>query len=297
MQKKTASNWKTKTTLRQRQAKIILVVKNRPGKTTAFITDSFEILSLEELFKYVRKGLLQGLHLVETSDGTHVRSDRNLSTFDNLSSLLVPAGSLSKRLTNASFKDKAVYNFIKARGRFLELEFSKDELIYIDRTAYISKDEVSQRFMPITSEIKRAAKQQNIESSLLAAILVDELAESGPDDLFDLLGSLGVNTTVGLAQVKLTTARLLIKNGYYQASSTITDQKLYGLLTDDHEAVKFAAAYIRFTIDHRTRRKLGLTPEHIATAYSRGFNHSEVSARGTTIIKVFVPVAKELLNL
>ena len=135
MQKKTASNWKTKTTLRQRQAKIILVVKNRPGKTTAFITDSFEILSLEELFKYVRKGLLQGLHLVETSDGTHVRSDRNLSTFDNLSSLLVPAGSLSKRLTNASFKDKAVYNFIKARGRFLELEFSKDELIYIDRTA------------------------------------------------------------------------------------------------------------------------------------------------------------------
>ena len=151
--------------------------------------------------------------------------------------------------------------------------------------------------MPLTTEIKRAAKQQNIESSLLAAILVDELAESGPDDLFDLLGYLGVNTTVGLAQVKLTTARLLIKNGYYQASSTITDQKLYGLLTDDHEAVKFAAAYIRFTIDHRTRRKLGLTPEHIAAAYSRGFNHSEVSTRGTTIIKVFVPVAKELLNL
>jgi len=234
---------------------------------------------------------------VETSDGTHVRSDRNLSTVDNLSSLLVPAGSLSKRLTNASFKDKAVYNFIKARGRFIELEFTKDELIYIDRTAYISKDAVSQRFMPLTSEIKRAAKQQNIESSLLAAILIDELAESGPDDLFDLLGYLGVNTTVGLAQVKLTTARLLIKNGFYQAFSIISDQKLYGLPIDDHEAVKFTAAYIPFTIDHRTKRKLGLTPEHIATAYSRGFNHSEVSARCTTIIKDFVLVAKELLNL
>jgi len=51
MQKKTTLNWKTKMTLGQRQAKIILVVKNRLSKNTAFITDSFEILSLEELFK------------------------------------------------------------------------------------------------------------------------------------------------------------------------------------------------------------------------------------------------------
>jgi hypothetical protein len=296
MQKKTASNSKTSIIIGQKQTKIILVAKNRLGNTVGFITNAFETLTLENVIDYVRKGWLQGLHLVETIDAIHVRSDRNQSSVDNLSSLLVPAGSFSKRLKNASFKDKVIFNYIRGRGRFLELKFSKDDLIYIDRTAYISKEEVRKRFRPLISDIKRSAKHQKIEPSLLAAILVNELAESGPDDLFDILGYLGVNATVGLAQVKLTTARLLIKNGYYQASPTISDQKLYNLLTDDHEAVKCAAAYIRFTLDHRIKRKLGITPEHIATAYSRGYNTDVVSERGRTIIKVFVPVAKELLS-
>lgn len=71
---------------------IILVIRNRLGKTTAFITDAFETLSLESVISHIQNGLLQGIHIVETKSGIYVRSDRNQSKADNLGTLTVPAG-------------------------------------------------------------------------------------------------------------------------------------------------------------------------------------------------------------
>lgn len=278
-------------------AKIILVVRNRHGKTTAFVTDAFETLSLDNVISYIQSGLLQGLHIVETKSRIYVRSDRNQSKADNLGNLTVPAGSLSEQLSELTLKEKVVQTYLKAYGKFLELRNNKNELIYLDKIARVTKEDVTRRLKPLVPKIRKSAKSKMIDQQLLGAILIDELARRGPDDLFDVLGYAGANTSVGLAQVKMITARLVIEKGYSDISSSISTQDLYGLLTDDEEAVKFAAAYMRFIIDNRTRRGLGTTPSDIAAAYSRGHNTKKIWPRGKTIVKDVIPMAKELLKL
>lgn len=282
---------------RQNPMKIIMVVKNRLGKTTAFITDGFQTLSLEEVISHIEKGLLKGIHIVVTKQGPYVRSDPNQSQSDNLNSLTVPAGSLSSLLSAPKIKDRVVKTYLAAYGKFLELRYDKDELIYLDKIARITKQEVKQRIKPLVPHIKRFAKDQSIDQRLLGAILIDELAKSGPDDLFDILGYAGINTSVGLAQIKMATARLVIGKGYSDIPKSISNPDLYGLLTEDRDSVKFAATYMRFIIDHRTRRGLGLTEEDIATAYSAGHNTKKISPRGKSIVKDVMPLAKELLEL
>ena len=155
---------------------IILVVRNRLGKTTAFITDAFETLSLESVISHIQNGLLQGSHIVETKSGIYVRSDRNQSKADNLGNLTVPAGSLSEQIAEVTLKDKVVQAYLKAYGKFLELRYDKDELIYLDKIARATKTDVTRRLKPLVSEIKKSAKIKMIDQQLLGAILIDELA-------------------------------------------------------------------------------------------------------------------------
>ncbi len=282
---------------RHTAGKIIMVVKNRTGNTSAFITNAFQTLSLEEVISYVKRGLLMGIHIVETKHGAYVRSNRNQSQADNLNSLSVPAGSLSSQLSARNVKNRVVKAYRAAYGKFLELRYNREELIYLDQVARVTKKAVTQRLRPLVPEIKRSAKELVLDQGLLGAILIDELAQSGPDDLFDILGYAGVNTSVGLAQIKMTTARLVIEKGYSDIPKSSSNADLYEILNEDRESVKFAAAYVRFIIDHRTRRHLGITPKDIATAYSVGHNSKNISQRGKSIVRDVVPLAKNLLGL
>ncbi len=83
------------------------------------------------------------------------------------------------------------------------------------------------RLRPLTKQIKAAAKKHDVDVNLLTAILIDEFARIGPDDLLDILGKLGVrDTTVGLAQVKMSTARDMIKKKYFPGDPNISQSKL-----------------------------------------------------------------------
>ncbi len=275
--------------------KIILVITDSRGISQAFVTDDFQYLLLEEAIALVKRGILIGVHLVEGARSIYIRSDSNDAKEDNLDSLSVPAGSLSKKIKDPA-EDESVSAYAKAYGKFLELKFERDELLYLGRVARIPKKEITQRLKPLTGDINDAAAKHGIDPYLLAAILIDELARMGPDDLLDVLGKLDVvDTSVGLAQIKMSTARDMIKKKYYPANPNISQDKLYDLLMDDRASVQFAAAYLDFIKTFRIKRSLGASAAEVASCYSRGLGE-KVNLRGKQIATKLRKLAKEILD-
>lgn len=275
--------------------RIILVIVDSRGVSRAFVTDDFKHLLLDEAIHLVRKGVLIGVQVVEAKNRTYLRSNANSSLKDNLDDLSVPAGSFSKKVKDPN-GDERVSFYVTTYGKFLELKFDRDELIFLGGIARILKKDVIARLRPLAIGIKSAAKKYDVDTSLLAAILIDELARMGPDDLLDVLGKLGVSdTTVGLAQVKMSTARDLINKKHYSADPNISQRKLYNLLTDDLVSVQFAASYLSFIKKYRIKKKVGVSAAELATCYSEGLL-AQTSQRGKQIDNKLREFAKEILE-
>ncbi|MCX6106114.1 MAG: hypothetical protein NTY08_09815 [Proteobacteria bacterium] len=126
--------------------------------------------------------------------------------------------------------------------------------------------------------------------------MIDELARMGPDDLLDILGKLGVHdTTVGLAQIKMSTARDLIRKKYYPADSDISQSRLYNLLANDKTSIQFAAAYLSLIKKFRARKNLGTSAAELASSYSYGLS-GKVRERGQQINLQLRKFAREILD-
>ena len=135
-----------------------------------------------------------------------------------------------------------------------------------------------------------------IDVNLLACILIDEFARMGPDDLLDILGKLGVHdTTVGLAQIKMSTARDLIRKKYYHADSDISQIRLYNLLANDKTSIQFAAAYLSFIKKFRAGKNLGTSAAEVASSYSYRLS-GNVRKRGQQINLQLRKFAREILD-
>jgi soluble lytic murein transglycosylase-like protein len=276
--------------------KIILVITNSRGVSEAFVTDDFQYLLLDEALILVKRGVLAGVHFVKGKNGAYLRSNHNTAIEDNLDTLSLPAGRLFEAIKEHD-EDGRVTAYAKAYGKFLELRFRRDELLYLDGIAQIPKKEVLQRLRPLASAIKEIAARYDVDPYLLGAILIDELARMGPDDLLDILGKLGArDTTVGLAQVKLSTARDMIKKKLYPADLDISQSRLYDLLTDDKASVRFAAAYLSFIKKLRAKKNKGTTAAEVASCYSRGKFLDPPDSRGKQIARKLRDFAKEIFD-
>jgi hypothetical protein len=277
--------------------KIILVITDSRGVSQAFVTDDFQYLLLDEAIALVKRGILSGVHLVEGPGGTYLRSNKNTSREDNLDSLSATVGGLFEGIKDLlrSSQNGAVKAYAEAYGKFLELRHERDELLYLDGIARISKRDVIKRIRPLRRKIREAAKKYEIEVYLLAAVLIDELARLGPDDLLDILGKLGVNTSIGLAQVSMSTARKLIKQKYYPADPSISDHRLYELLSDDAISTQFAAAYLSYVKDFRERQGYGVSLAELATCYS-GKPTASIRPRGSEIATKLRKFAREVID-
>jgi hypothetical protein len=186
--------------------------------------------------------------------------------------------------------------YARAYGKIQELKFERDELLYLGRIARISKNETTRRLKPLVGEIKDTAAKHNVDPYLLTAILIDELARMGPDDLLDVLGKLDiVDTSVGLAQVKMSTARDMIKKKYYDADPNISPAQLYELLIDDRESIQFAAAYINFIKNFRVKKNVGISAAELSSCYSQGLA-GKANVRGKQIATRLRKLAKEILD-
>jgi hypothetical protein len=275
--------------------RIILVITNSRGVSQAIVTDDFRHLLLDEAIRLVRRGVLIGVHIVEANGRAYLRSNANSSTEDNIDNLSVPAGSLSQQVKDPDDQER-VSAYAAAYGKFLEMKFERDELLYLGGVARLPKKDVIKRLRPLAKEIKAAAEKYNVDVNLLAGILIDELARMGPDDLLDILGKLDVvDTSIGIAQVKMSTARDLIKKKYYSADPNISQSRLYDLLTDDKTSIQFAAAYLSFIKKFRAEKKLGTSAAEVASCYSHGLR-AKVHKRGKQVTSKLRRFAREILD-
>ena len=134
------------------------------------------------------------------------------------------------------------------------------------------------------------------------------------DALTDWLAVLGASTSVGVAQVKIETARLIVKNGIYSPDPTnkmlspkwilvVDGFHLYQYLKQENFSIHFAAAYIRYLINawDKKGRQISSRPGLIASFYSTGWTpnvHPKAAAteRGRQIERDFLAIARKILH-
>ncbi len=298
--------------------KIILVVTDSHGKNLIFSTDSLKAYSLDESIKLAKQGKLDAVHTVKTGRGSYLRVNPNATEDDNLDSLSISANHLYLSLDNFTCLHSP--KKFKACAHHLELHFSMieergEQVIYIEEHPLITKEQVTAKLKPYRNIVLSAAQKFSIDPYTLGAILIDEIARVNPwEEALDKLGAafVGINTSTGIAQVTIETARELIQKEYYNPNpndnklskkniAKTSRTHLYTYAERARHSIYFAAARIRQTIDHWAHKTdLSDRPEILGTLYSQGLGSPKpnpgASDRGLQISQEFYPLAKKILK-
>ena len=287
--------------------KIVLVIEDEKNKNVLFVTENRNVYTSEDAIKATLEGQLEGTYVVQTSEkARYVRSNPNKTKLDNLDELTISISQLREGLLN--------YDLIQAHPSLKEYEKirlsnlqTSDDVIFIDGVARKTKKEVITHIKKYKSLIIDAASKQNIDPKVLTAILIDEYLRMGPNDWFDWAAKLGLNTSVGVAQIKVETARNIIKMGYYNpnpddqklnpdAIKTATKNHLYQYLKNPNHNIHFSAAIIRANKEYWNTTK----HDELASLYSYWTPKSKkkvvITKRGTQIATEFYAISEELLS-
>ncbi len=298
--------------------KIVLVIANSNGKNLVFVADTLDVYSLSESITLATQGKLESVHAVNTGQGSYLRANPNASESDNLDYL-----SLSSYQLFTSFDRSSLINSIpglrqywKHYKKFLEESAQQiAEIIVIDGIPRTTEDRVIAQLQPHRDLILMAGEHFGIDSIILGAIIIDEIARMLPlEDVIEkiLLDALNWNSSVGIAQVTLETARGLIRIGYYNPNpndpklsegriNKVSKEYLYDYVVKPKHSVFFAAARIREVIDQWLPViDLSHRPEIIGTLYSqpprKPNKNPGPSDRGTQIHEEFYPLSKTILR-
>ncbi len=294
--------------------KFILVVTDSHGKNLAFVSRELQTLSLSEATEAVRRGDVAGAYVVERKTGAYIRSKISVPKLEQFEKLSIS----SKRLF--SFTNDA-RNTVStpALSRYVELYIEsvrdgQDFIVPIDQPKVLSAA-VKEKLAPQRTNIFAAAKAFEIDPYLLGAILIDEIARMKPfEEITDALGPyvLGTDTTIGIAQVRISTANNLIKKGAYNPNpedASLPFKKLthfnyihlFNYLIQPKHNIFFSAAFIWSLINEWSKKiDLAKRPEIIATLYHRGYvaphNDPAPDERGSQIAEEFHMLAKRWLE-
>lgn len=294
--------------------RIILVVADSSGRNLVFVSDALRAYSLEDAAKLAKDGKLEGVYPVNRRGNVYLRTKSNTAKKDNLERISISSFRLF------SFPDNSNYALTTPafNGYWLEYLHSLKEqggpFIFIEGTPRIIKDTVKEKLQQHKDLIFEAAKKFDVDPYLLGAIIIDEIAQLKPfEEIFEKLAVffIGKNASAGIAQVKMDTARGLIRDGYYNpnpddpklSKDKIQKTSRYHLHTyvvQSRHSVFFAAAEMRYIID--TWRKyidISKSPDIIATLYSLRKNphpHPRPNERGLQIANEFYKLAKQWLQ-
>ena len=292
--------------------KIILVVTDVGGRNVVFVSDTLRVFPLEEAVRLAKVGRFENVHTVKSGGGgVYLRTKAGVSLKGQLDRISISPHRLFSSVGDIhhAFSTPAFVDYWESYQRALEV---KKSYITINGYPRVLKKEARKKIKAHRRLILDAAEKFVIDPYLLAAIIIDEIARLGPvEPILDALAvyMVGVNTSVGIAQIKIETARGLIKDGYYnpdpiqfpqQRIDQVSRQHLYGYLKEPKHNVFFAAARIRGFID--TWKKfvdLKKRPEIIATLYSlekrKPHRNPKPNERGLQISGEFYQLAKKLL--
>ena len=207
--------------------RIILVATDVNRKNIVFVSDAGRALSLEEAIRLIQAQTLKSTYIVHGKYGEYVRSLPNIALKDNLDALSVSGRDIISYInqTKHAVSTSPISRYLE---RYLaSLDEGEPFITPIGQEKVLVAD-VKERFVPHLSLITTVAKEFNIDRYLLGAILIDEIARMRPfEPIFDKLGAtiVGLNVSVGIAQVKIDTANQLIKKGLYNPNSN--DKKLH----------------------------------------------------------------------
>ena len=134
-------------------------------------------------------------------------------------------------------------------------------LTNIDATGnywFFAKTRASRDIRNNSENIKNAADMYNdVTPSMVASVIYQERLGKGGVNPFDMadsvLGLLGVDTSIGLGQVKISTAAMLVNKGYVDKEKVGIkdnfDVSYVNSLRDDKNNTIFVAAYLQYLID------------------------------------------------
>lgn len=291
---------------------IIFVITNSRGKNLVFVADTLKIYSLKKAIDSARDGSLKNIYPVKSRNGIYLRAKKKISKNNQLDRLSLSSFSLFA--SKDDIEGALATPSFRAYWHLYQATLSEQtKLIVIDGYPRIAQSAAKSKLLSNKNYIFRAAKQFEIDPHLLAAIIIDEIARAAPiEPIVDLLGVsfLGINTSAGIAQVKIETARDLIAGGYYnpdplklnsQYIGKVSRQDLYQYIKASEHSIFFAAARISQLVDEwGSFVDLRQNPAIIATLYSRSYKkphgNPEPNDRGIQISHEFYSLAKTWLK-
>lgn len=294
--------------------KIILVATDARGKNLVFVSDTMEIYSLEEAVALARDGMFENIYAVNRRTGAYLRAKPSVAKKEQLDQISVSSYLLFSSMDNIrhALSTPAFGNYWQLYQASLEKD---GPFIVIEGHARITKEAAKDKLQPHRKLVFDAARKFNVDPYLLGGIIIDEIARFSPiESITDPLAGyfIGVNTSVGIAQVKTDTARGLIESGYYNpnpADPQLSKEKigktsrvhLYTYVVQPEHSIFFAAAKMRALIDAWKKFvDLNKKPEILTTLYSLEHRDPHIDPRpndrGLQIADEFYPLAKEWLR-
>jgi hypothetical protein len=294
--------------------KIILVATDARGKNLVFVTDTLRVYSLQDALQLAKDGKLENAYPVQGSAGAYLRTKPHTDKKEHLDQLSISSYQLFSSLDNINYAltTPAFANY----WRLYQGSLVQDQpLIVIEGKPRITKEAAREKLQPHRDLIFAAAKRFNVDPYLLGAIIIDEIArfrviEPITDSLLGYF--IGVNTSVGIAQVKIDTARDLIQSGYYSPNpddpqlskgkiSKTSRSHLYTYVVQPEHSISFAVAKMRSLIDAWQKYiDISKSPDIIATLYSlKGKTphaRPQPNDRGLQIANEFYKLAREWLR-
>ena len=278
---------------------LILVINDTRGKNILFISDSLKAFTLSEAIQLVQAKQLSALQIVRSMrGGFYLRTKPGSKPTLNELSVSIQSTTKALREFIPFCKLEQVKHYIQYR-----MDHAEPDTIVIDGVPRKSKNEVIAHLKQYKPFIVKAAQTQKIDPVILGSILIDEYLRMGVDDLGDWLGILGVNTSVGIAQIQMKTAEDIIRAKLYipdNDSSLIHNRpKLYEILNMPQHSVNFCAARIRQIINYWVKAlDISNRIEILGTLYSKGLGVPKInpgpSDRGTRIKNEWAPIARRV---
>jgi len=290
--------------------KFILVITDIRRKDTLFISDYLKVFSIKDAILSVKNGLVANTIVVNGRFGSYIRTIPKAHKEDEFETISLSAPSFFKLLHNNSLA-----HFTPALKKCIDiyLQNNLDQKYYIEPVGsyQVSIAKVKEKVLENKDYIASAARYFSINENLLGAILIDEISQAGAFEfILDAIGGnlIGVNTSAGVAQIKLNTAHnLIIKELYNPDKSNkkllsklnmSTRRELYDYVKLPKHSIYFAAANIRYFIDSwKSEIDLSNRIEILATLYHLPYrkphNKPRENERGLQIAGEFYNYFKE----
>ena len=295
--------------------KVILALIAGKGKNVVFVSDTLRAYTLEEAVRLAKDKKLEGVYAVNGKHGAYLRTLPHVTKKEELEQLAVS----SHKLFTAAYNTRTALS-TPPLARYLQLFehlLQKDggPFITIEGKVRATKKEVREKLYKNKDYIFDAAKKFKVDPYLLGAIIIDEIAQLAPfEEPLEKLAVffVGKNASAGIAQVKIDTARGLIRDGYYNPdpnSPKLSPDRvgktsrldLYEYVRQPKHSIFFASARMRELTDKWKKFvDLGERPEIVATLYSRKerqpHGNPQPNERGLQISDEFYQLAKEWLR-